>query len=170
MPMTPEQLFAYLSELGIAVETVEHPPFFTVDEGRDWHHKIPGLHCKNLFLKDHKGKLWLVTMPADKRADLAAICKRAGTGRLSFGKPDLLLEKLGIPPGSVTPFAMVNNHSKDVTMILDVDIVAADTMNCHPLHNAASTALKSADLLKFLRSLGVEPITVDCGPAQDLAG
>ncbi|MDE2030560.1 MAG: prolyl-tRNA synthetase associated domain-containing protein [Alphaproteobacteria bacterium] len=163
MPATPEQLFAFLDELGIAHETVEHPPVFTVEEARTWDHKIPGLPCKNLFLKDKKGALWLVVMPAEKRADLAALARRAGAGKFSFGKPDLLLEKLGIAPGSVTPFALMNNADKDIAVVLDEEMMRSETVNYHPLHNAASTAIKSADLLAFLRALDREPVILDCG-------
>src|SRR5271156_2051816 len=101
MSTTPERLFAFFDELGIAHSTLEHPPFFTVEEGRAWHDKIPGLHCKNLFLKDKKHKIWLIVMPGDKRADINCLEKRIHAARLSFGKPELLQEVLGLTPGSV---------------------------------------------------------------------
>ncbi len=114
MSATPEQLFAFFDKLGIAHTTIEHPPFFTVEEGRVWHDKIPGLHGKNLFLKDKKDKLWLVVMPAEKRADLGRIEKQVGAARVSFGKPELLLEVLGVTPGSVTPFGLMNDTGEAV--------------------------------------------------------
>jgi Ala-tRNA(Pro) deacylase len=163
MPHTAEQLFTYLDELGIEHQTTEHPPVFTVEEASQWHHKIPGAHCKNLFLKDKKGKLWLVVMPSEKRADLGRIAERAGTVKFSFGNPQLLEEVLGITPGSVTPFALMNDAQKRVTVILDRDMLANEQVNYHPLHNAASTTVKSADLLKFIGALGYEPILIDCG-------
>src|ERR1700722_358631 len=95
---TPQQLFAFFDQLGIEHSTIEHPPIFTVEDGRAWHDKIPGRHGKNLFLKDKKGKIWLVVMPADKRADLARLEKTIDAARLSFGKPELLLEVLGLTP------------------------------------------------------------------------
>src|SRR5690349_21441506 len=104
MPATEAQLFAFLDKLGIAHSTVEHPALFTVEDGRDWHDKIPGLHCKNLFLKDRKDKIWLAVMPGDKRADLNRLEKRLSAPRFSFGKPELLAEVLKLTPGSVTPF------------------------------------------------------------------
>ena len=164
MSTTPEQLFAYLDQLGIEHSTMSHPPIFTVEEGRDWHDRIPGLHCKNLFLKDRKNKVWLAVMPGDKRADLNRLEKRVHAARLSFGKPDLLLEVLGLTPGSVTPFGLINDRQRRVNVIIDEDLLDAEWMNCHPLHNAASTTLRSADLLRFIQSLGYAPVIVDCGP------
>lgn len=165
MPATPEELFALLDRLGIEHRTVAHPPFFTVEEGRQWHDRIPGLHCKNLFLKDDKGALWLVTMPADKRADLKQLRARLNAPKFSFGKPDLLLEVLGVPAGSVTPFGLINDAPKRVMAVVDHEVLANEWMNVHPLHNAASTTLRSADLLKFMRALGYEPTIADCGAA-----
>ncbi len=163
MPISPTQLFAYFDELGIEHQTVEHPPMFTVEDGRDWHDKIPGTHCKNLFLKDKKGGIWLVVMPADKRADLNRLEKTLSAPRFSFGKPELLLEVLGITPGSVTPFALINDTEKRVMVVLDSDMLESERVNYHPLHNAASTVIRPSDLLKFMRALDCGPIIVDCG-------
>jgi Ala-tRNA(Pro) deacylase len=157
------QLFATLDQFGIPHSTVEHPAFFTVEDGRDWHDKILGLHGKNLFLKDKKDRLYLVSMPGDKRADITAIEKRIGSARLSFGKPELLLEVLGVTPGSVTPFALINDTARRVQPVLDRDLMAADAVNFHPLVNTASTTVKSQDLQRFMESLGYKPLIVDCG-------
>jgi len=162
--MTPEDLFAHLDQLGIPHSTISHPPLFTVEDGRAWHDKIPGLHCKNLFLKDKKGAIWLAITPGDKRADLNRLEKRIHAARLSFGRPELLLEVLGLTPGSVTPFGLVNDTARRVTVIVDEDLPKSEWVNFHPLHNAASTTLRSADLLRFIRSLGYDPLIVDCGP------
>jgi Ala-tRNA(Pro) deacylase len=163
MPTTPEQLFAFLDQLGIAHATTVHRPLFTVEDGRDLHDSIPGMHCKNLFLKDKKERIWLVVMPGDKRADLNKLEKRIGAPRFSFGKPELLMDVLGIAPGSVTPFALMNDLLKRVTVILDCDMMKADQVNFHPLHNAASTTIRSVDLLKFIKALGYELRIEDCG-------
>jgi Ala-tRNA(Pro) deacylase len=163
MAASPEQLFAFLDKLGIAHSTVEHKPLFTVEDGRDVWDKLPGLHCKNLFIKDKKDKIWLVVMPGEKRADLNKLEKRLGAPRFSFGKPELLREVLGLAPGSVTPFAVLNDEGKRVTVVLDSDMMQSEKLNFHPLHNAASTTIKSADLLAFMRALGYEPIIADCG-------
>lgn len=134
-----------------------HPPFFTVEDGRDWHHRIPGLHCKNLFIKDRKGGFWLVVLPANKRADLGWVEKTLGAPRFSFARPDALQAVLELAPGSVTPFGLINDRQRQVTVVLDQDMLDAEWMNVHPLHNAASTTLRSADLLRFVRALGYEP-------------
>lgn len=159
-----EELFASLDALGIAHSTLSHPPIFTVEEGRAWHDIIPGLHCKNLFLKDKKGAICLVVMPGDKRADLNSLDKRIGSARLSFGQPALLLEVLGLTPGAVTPFGLVNDIGRRVTVVVDEDLLKSEQVNFHPLHNAASTTLRSSDLLVFFRSLGYQPLIVNCGP------
>jgi Ala-tRNA(Pro) deacylase len=163
MPATPEQLFSFFDSLGIAHETVNHPPFFTVEDGEGWWDKIPGLHCKNLFLKDKKDRVWLVVMPGDVRADIKRIAKNIGAANPSFGKPELLMEVLGLTPGSVTPFGLINDTQKRVTVVLDRGMLESERVNYHPLHNAASTAIKSADLVKFIRALDYDPIIVDCG-------
>ncbi|MBV8458275.1 MAG: prolyl-tRNA synthetase associated domain-containing protein, partial [Acetobacteraceae bacterium] len=146
--------------LAIVHSTIEHPPFSTVEEGRPWHHKIPGLHCKNLFIKDRKGGIWLVVMPADKRADLGRLEKILGAPRFSFARPDVLQELLALTPGSVTPFGLINDTERRVTVVLDEDMLDSEWVNFHPLHNAASTTLRSADLLRFVRALGYEPIAM----------
>ena len=162
---TAAQLFAQFDALGIAHSTIEHPPFFTVEEGRVWHDKIPGLHCKNLFMKDKKGQLWLAVLPGDKRADIGQLEKRIGSARLSFGKPDLLLDILGITPGSVTPYALINDTARQVKVVLDRDMMQSELINFHPLINTASTTIKTSDLLKFIEALGYTPQIVDCGSA-----
>ena len=157
VPATPNELFSLLDSLGIEHSTVAHPPFFTVDEGRPWHDKIPGLHCKNLFIKDRKGGIWLVVMPADKRADLGRLEKTLGAPRFSFARPDVLWDVLELTPGSVTPFALINDRARRVTVILDQEMLDSEWVNFHPLHNAASTTLRSADLVLFVQKLGYEP-------------
>jgi Ala-tRNA(Pro) deacylase len=153
-------LFAFLDDLGIEHSTVSHPAFFTVEEGRPWHHKIPGLHCKNLFIKDRKGGIWLVVMPADKRADLGRLEKALGAPRFSFARPEVLAEVLELTPGSVTPFGLINDSARRVRVILDQEMLDSQWVNFHPLHNAASTTLRSADLVRFVRALGYEPVIV----------
>lgn len=163
MPAPQEQLFSLFDQLDIKHQTIEHPPLFTVEQGRDWHHKIPGLHCKNLFLKDKKGNIWLVVMPGDKRAHLSYLEKTLGAGKLSFAKPELLMEIMGIAPGSVTPFALINDAARRTSVVLDSDMMQAPLVNFHPLRNDASTAVTSADLLKFIKHLGYAPVIVNCG-------
>jgi Ala-tRNA(Pro) deacylase len=163
MPATPDQLFAFFDQLGIAYTTIEHPPLFTVDDGREHWHRIPGMHCKNLFLKDKKDKIWLVVMPGDKRADLKQLGKQLGCRTLSFGKPELLLEIMGLTPGSVTIFGLINDTLKRITLVLDSEVAGSEMVNFHPLHNAASTAIRTEDLMKFIKALGYEPLVTDNG-------
>ncbi len=163
MPVTQDALFSYLDQLGVAHSTIGHPALFTVEDGRQWHDRIPGLHCKNLFLKARDGQLFLVLMPADKRAMLGLLEKRLGCARLSFGKPDLLLDVMGLTPGSVTPFGLLNDIGRRLSVVVDIDLHAAETVNFHPLRNDASTTLSSAGLMIFIRSLGYAPIVVNCG-------
>jgi len=160
MPATPDELFAFFDKLGIAHSTVSHPPFFTVEEGRPWHDQIPGLHCKNLFIRDRSGGIWLVVMPAEKRADLARLERTLGAPRFSFAKPDVLQEVLQLSPGSVTPFGLINDTARRVNVILDQEMLESEWVNFHPLHNAASTTLRSADLVRFVHALGYEPVIV----------
>jgi Ala-tRNA(Pro) deacylase len=165
MPASKADLFAYFNQLGIAHETVAHRPIFTVEDGHGVWPLVKGLHCKNLFLKDKKDKIWLVVMPAELRADLARLEKTIGAARVSFGKPELLLEVLGVTPGSVTPFALINDVNKRATVVLDRNMLQSTFVNYHPLHNDHSTTIKSSDLLKFIHALGYEPLIVDCGNA-----
>ena len=160
MPATPDELFAFFDQLGIAHSTVSHPPFFTVEEGRPWHDQIPGLHCKNLFIRDRNGGIWLVVMPAEKRADLGRLERTLGAARFSFAKPDVLQDVLQLTPGSVTPFGLINDTQRRVNVILDQEMLKSEWVNFHPLHNAASTTLRSADLVRFVHALGYEPVIV----------
>jgi Ala-tRNA(Pro) deacylase len=165
MLITREHILAHLAERDIEVSTHDHLPVYTVEEARRHTHHLPGGHCKNLFLKDKKGRLWLVTLLDDRRVDLNALSKRLGAARFSFGKPELLREALGVEPGSVTPLAIVNDTAGRVTHVLDAGLLAAGTVNCHPLQNDATTAIGSADLLRFVRSTGHEPLVLDLDDA-----
>jgi Ala-tRNA(Pro) deacylase len=160
MPATPDELFALFDQLGIEHSTVSHPPFFTVEEGRPWHDLIPGLHCKNLFIRDRNGGIWLVVLPADKRADLGRLERMLGAPRFSFAKPDVLQEVLQLTPGSVTPFGLINDTKRRVNVVLDQEMLQSEWVNFHPLHNAASTTLRSADLVRFVQALGYEPVVI----------
>ncbi len=155
---TPEELFALLDRLGIAHATVAHEPVHRVSESRDLKAGIPGGHSKNLFLKDKRGRLFLVVAEAEARIDLKRLHGPLGaTGRLSFGSPDLLYERLGVRPGSVTPFGLVNDRDGTVAVILDAGLMSHDPVNFHPLHNGATTAVAPGDLIRFLEATGHTP-------------
>ena len=158
MANTQEDLSAFLLDLGIVTLTVSHPPLFTVEQSRALRGEIAGAHTKNLFLKDKKGGLFLVVAREAASIDLKRLHKRIGAAsQLSFGKPDLLAETLGVTPGTVTPFGLINDRDGRVNAILDKDLMASDQINCHPLVNTATTTIAAADLLAFVRATGHEP-------------
>jgi Ala-tRNA(Pro) deacylase len=157
MPASRDDLMARFAELGIATETHAHAPVFTVEEARELRGKIPGGHCKNLFLKDEKGAVWLIVCLEDARIDLKQAPSRIGSKRLSFGKPDLLMELLGVEPGSVTPFGLINDKAARVNVILDEQMMRNERLNYHPLRNDATTTIAARDLLTFIRACGHEP-------------
>lgn len=155
------RLFARLKELGIATRTVEHAPVFTVAESHELERTIPGGHTKNLFLKDSKGALFLVIAESDTRVDLKVLAQRLGAGRFSFGKPLLLLEVLGVTPGSVNAFAVMNDTAGIVTVVIDARLLRHDSVNGHPMTNTATTNIARDDLLRFIRATGHEPRIAD---------
>jgi Ala-tRNA(Pro) deacylase len=157
MPATPDELLARLEALGIAQRTYEHPAVFTVEEAKALRGTLPGGHCKSLFLKDKKGGLWLAVMLEERRIDLKKLSDRLGAARFSFGSAELLQEVLGVTPGSVTPFAVINDRAHQVTIVLDEEMLRHDPLNYHPLINTRTTAVSPADLLKFIRDCGHEP-------------
>lgn len=157
MPHTREQLFSVLDHLGIQTKTVEHPPAFTVADSKSIEIALPGAHTKNLFLKDDKGALFLVIANTETRVDLKALSKRLPAGRFSFGKPELLLEALGVTPGAVTAFAAINDTAQRVKIVFDQALMAAETINCHPLENTATTNIAREDLLRFIQTTGHNP-------------
>jgi Ala-tRNA(Pro) deacylase len=158
MPANVDDLMAELDRLGIATTTVTHPPLFTVEESRALRGSIPGAHTKNLFLKDKKDAIFLLTVLEDAEIDLKHVHHLIGaSGRVSFGKPELLAEKLGVIPGAVTPFGLINDRPPSVNVILDAALVAHDRINCHPVTNTATTTIATPDLLAFIRAGGHEP-------------
>jgi Ala-tRNA(Pro) deacylase len=155
---TPADLLAFLDKLGIAAETAEHVPVFTVAESRAIKAAIPGGHSKNLFLKDRKGRLFLVVAQDETRIDLKRLHETVGAaGRLSFGSAELLRDALGVEPGSVTPFALINDRAGRVEVVLDAALMAFARVNFHPLVNSMTTTVRREDLLAFLRATGHEP-------------
>ena len=142
---------------GSATSTVEHPALFTVEQSRALRGEIAGAHTKNLFLKDKKDQVFLVVAGEAAEIDMKNLHKRIGSARLSFGKPELLLELLGVVPGSVTPFGVFNDTGRAVSVVLDAELMRADRLNFHPLENTATTTIARDDLVAFLRATGHEP-------------
>jgi Ala-tRNA(Pro) deacylase len=160
MPATREDLFARLAALGIETETVEHEAVFTVAESAHLERNLQGGHTKNLFLKDAKGQLYLVVAESHTPVDLKSLHKKIGAARLSFGKPDLLMEVLGVPAGSVTALALINDDQKRVSVVVDERLMGYERINCHPLVNTATTSIARDDLLRFMRATGHDPLVV----------
>ena len=151
-------LYERLTALGIAWRTHAHLPVFTVEEAAALYESQPGGHTKNLFLKDKKNGLWLVVARDELRIDLNALARQLGVPRFSFGSPVLLAETLGIEPGSVTPFAIMNDRDGKVRIVLDEAMLALEPLNFHPLRNDRTTAITAADLLRFIRACEHEPV------------
>lgn len=158
MPITRTELFARLDALGIVHKTQDHAPVMTVEESRFLHETIAGVHTKNLFLRDEKGALFLVSAPHERRIDLKTLHKRINSRRLSFGSAELLRTHLGVEPGSVTPLAAINDADGKVRVVLDQWMTEQALVNCHPLENTATTTLGSRDLVRFLTAVGHAPL------------
>jgi len=162
-PTSPDLLFAHLEGLGIRTKTVQHPPVFTVDEAKALRGDLPGAHIKNLFLRNKKGDMWLVVAEESRTIDLKALGERLGAGRLSFGSPERLMSHLGVVPGAVTPFALINDRQGRVRVAIDKAVLEQDPVNCHPLANDMTTAIAPQDLLTFIESSGHKPMFLDLG-------
>ena len=167
MAAAPDELFAYLDRLSIGHKTVSHPPLFTVEESRALRGQIPGAHTKNLFLRDKKGAAFLVVALEDAAIELKSLHRRLGaSGRFSFGSAALMAELLGVEPGSVTPFAAINDTACRVAVVLDAAMMAREVLNFHPLRNTATTTIARDGLVKFLEATGHRPrIEAVSGPA-----
>jgi Ala-tRNA(Pro) deacylase len=150
-------LYKLLGEIGITWTTVEHAPVFTVGESAAIYERLSGCHTKNLFLKDKKGGLWLAVVRAHLRVDLNALAKVLDAPRFSFGSPELLEATLGITPGSVTPFALMNDTSHVVTVVLDAAMLDESPLNFHPMRNDRTSAITPAGLTAFVRATGHTP-------------
>lgn len=161
-PTEPDILFQRLDALAVAHETHRHPPVFTVEEAKALRGALPGAHIKNLFLRDKKKRIWLVTALEERRIDLKALKRRLGaSGSLSFGDPALLMEVLGVIPGAVTPFGVINDREGRARMVLDVALTGTALVNAHPLRNDMTTAVSASGLLAFLEAEGHPPEIID---------
>src|SRR5690348_9615777 len=170
---TPEELLARFDALGIAHHTYSHPPVFTVAEATALRGRLPGGHCKSLFLKDKKGGFWLAVMLEERRVDLKKLATELSAPRFSFGGAADLYRFLGVRPGSVTPFALVNDVERLVTPVLDAGMLGYNPLNYHPLENDRTTAISPADLQRFVVASGHVPRIVDLGGIErepDISG
>ena len=159
--LDPQQLFARLDQLGIAHRTVEHPPVFTVEEAKALRGHLPGHHIKNLFLRNKKEEMWLVVALEDRAIDLKRLGEVLGAGRFSFGSAERLRTYLGVEPGSVTPFAVVNDTARKVSLVLDRGLQDGGPINAHPLTNTMTSAIDLPDLLRLFEVTGHTPRWLD---------
>ena len=161
MAFTRDEFLAWLDDQGLAHTTVEHPAVFRVEEGLDLKAGLAGAHTKNLFLKDKKSRLWLISARQDTEIDLKRLDRVIGSARLSFGNAELMAEVLGLTPGSVTALGLINDVDRRVSFVIDRRLWEADIVNFHPLLNTATTGLEQAAFRQFLSIIGVEPMVVD---------
>ncbi|EHS51992.1 YbaK/prolyl-tRNA synthetase associated region [Rhizobium sp. PDO1-076] len=158
---TAEDLFRFLDELNIQHKTKTHPPVFTVAESVSLRDEIPGGHTKNLFVKDKKDQFFLLTVEENAVVDLKTVHTIIGAAsKVSFGKPEKLMDYLGVAPGSVTAFGAINDTGNKVTFVLDADLMKHDIINGHPLSNDATTSIGSQDLLRFIEATGHQPLVL----------
>jgi Ala-tRNA(Pro) deacylase len=144
-------VYAALDALGISYERHEHPAVFTADDASKFWDPIPGVQCKNLFLRNKKGdRHYLVVVAIAKRVDLKDLVRIVADDRLSFGSADRLMAKLGLTPGSVSPFGLINDADGSVRVLIDRDLEGADRLIFHPNINTASVVVSWSDLERFL--------------------
>jgi|SRR5476649_850202 Ala-tRNA(Pro) deacylase len=155
--LSPQQLFDRLAELGIVHATVEHEAVFTVEQAKQHRGTLPGHHIKNLFLRNKKQEMWLVVALEDRAIDLKRLGEVLGAGRLSFGSPERLRTYLGVEPGSVTPFSVINDTAHKVSLVLDRGLGEGGPINAHPLTNTMTSAIVLPDLLRFFEATGHAP-------------
>jgi Ala-tRNA(Pro) deacylase len=166
-PWTPTALLAHLDDLGIVHRTVRHPPVFTVEQARQHRLDMTGGFSKNLFVRNKKGRMWLLVLEEGLEVDLKALAKRVGAGRFSFASHERLRRHLGLEPGSVTPFGVVNDVGRAVRVVVDRGLLEMAPLHFHPLVNTMTTAIAPADLLRFLEASGHPPALVDLGVEGD---
>ena len=166
MTACEQDLLDVFKKLGIEFSLFRHPPFFTVDDCREYREHMPGGHCKCLFLKDKKGNMVLAAVHEDVRVDLKALAKTLGLGRFSFCNEERMKKVLGVTPGAVTPYALMNAGGPDkeaLTVVVDENLLSFDAVNFHPLHNEATVAVSPDDLLKFVSHFGFQPHLMKMG-------
>lgn len=163
MSASEQDLFDCFKVLGIETTTFRHPPLHSVEQSRHLRGEIPGGHCKSLFLKDKKGQYLLVVLGEDRKLDMVGLFKsgRLPIKRLSFASGEAMVDMLGVTPGSVTPFCLINGVSEKLIVVLDKQMMDYDLLNYHPLHNEATTTISSSDLIKFISHFGFNPHVMD---------
>ena len=162
------ELYALFDAHGIAYTHNTHPPLHTVEESKQLRGDLPGAHVKNMFLKDKKAQLWLVTCLEHRKIRIRDLEKQIGAAKASFGKPELLWDALGIRPGAVSPFGLINDPARQINVVLDQQMLQIDPINAHPLHNEATTTLAAADFRRFFDVTGHDPVIIDFDALEEM--
>lgn len=165
LPTSPQKLLSILDSESIHYDFFEHEPVFTVAESDKINANIPGTHCRNLFLRDKKKRNYLIVAANKTHIDLKKLEALIGSARLSFGSAERLWEYLGVRPGSVCPFAIINDKDRQVKVFLDKYMMDQDIVNYHPIDNGMTIGLKPSDLIKFLSKHHQKPEILDLTPA-----
>ena len=166
LPTSPESLMQKLDDLGVTYTRYDHEAVFTVAESEKIEADMPGTHCRNLFLRDKKKRMFLVVLPNDVEVDMKKLAPIIGSDRISFGSADRLWEFLGVRPGSVCPFAIINDPEHKIKLVLDESMMKADIVNYHPLINTMTLGLSPDGLITFIKDCGHDPLIVDLSQAS----
>ncbi len=161
VPLTSDELLAKLTQLGIPHSTIQHPPLRTVEEAKKHRPIASGAHSKNLFVRNKKGKMWLLTLQESQIVDLKQSARYFGAGSFTFGRPERLMSYLGIIPGAVSPFSLINDRSFQVQFVLDRTLTKFESLHFHPLDNRQTTIIQTTDLLAFLTHINHPPTILD---------
>ena len=168
-PTTPDQLLVILDQLDIAHTTIKHPPMFTVAESKKLRiTPTRGSYTKNLFLRNKKGSMWLITCSEDRRLDLPSLADRLQAGRLSFGSADRLMRYLGVTPGAVSPLALINDTVESVSFVIEEELLRQPMIHLHPLINTQTTRIATRDLLRFVRHTEHPPLCLRFGTSAGI--
>ena len=160
-PASPDDVFKTLDKLGIVHSTITHPPMRTVEDSRALRDGVPGGYSKNLFLRNRKGRMVLVTLLEHRTVDLKALGAQLGIGKPSFASQQRLMHFLGVKPGAVTPLAVINDVTQVVTTVLDKSLLAMDPLHFHPCDNCMTTTVSADGLLSYMNICHLDPVIVD---------
>jgi len=157
MTENEKQVYEVLNQLKIPYTQYEHVPVYTIQQLDELNMDMKGKHCKNLFVRNDKGdKHYLIIVSQEKRADLKDIAKQIGSSRLGFASEERLMKHLGLTPGAVTPFGLLNDEEKKVTVLVDEDLKNSIHICFHPNVNTATVSLLFDDFIKFFQWKGNE--------------
>jgi len=161
-PVSPQALLDYLDACALETVKHEHEPLFTVEQSQEHRGRLEGGHTKNLFLKDKKGRLFLLTAQESSDVNLKTLHKLLGaSGRFSFGSADKMEANLGLKPGAVSALGVINDRESNVTFAIDQTLLDHEKINCHPLRNDATVTLLVRDLLDLAEQCGHKAMIVD---------